>query len=138
MTQNVDLEFLQNQIRKTKDLKERIRLCAILAKAKGHSAKVIASILDISESTVYEYLNEFEKSKKIKNKDYPGRSCKLSPFQETELKEYISAHSYSSLQELCAYIEEKYEVQYTPSGLRDWLKRHNINKQKRHLSSLRN
>lgn len=138
MTNTIDLDYLQKQIKKTKNLKERVRLCAILAKANGHSAKVIASVLDISESTVYEYVTEFEKNKKVKHKDHPGRSCKLSLSQEADLKEYISMHSYSTLQGLCAYIEEKYQVQYTPSGLRDWLKRKKIIKQKRHLTALRN
>jgi len=61
MEKQDDITSLQDQIKKTKNLKTRIRLCAVLANANGHSIKAIASILRVSESVVEEYLTELDK-----------------------------------------------------------------------------
>lgn len=131
MLESTETAILQSKIKKTKDVKERIRLCAVLAHANGHPVKMIASILGISESTTYEYLTDYEKSKKTKDKPYPGRSCKLSESQEQELVEYLRQNSYNSLKQLCAYVERNYQIVYTASGLRDWLKRKNLEKKRK-------
>lgn len=130
-----DFFSLQKQLKKTKDPKERLRLCVILARNNGHSIKVISSILQISESSVYEYINEFHHENKTTNKIYLGRACKLSKSQENELISYIAQHSYKSVEQLSAYILKKYNIKYTNSGLRDWLKRKSLKKiRKKRLS----
>lgn len=58
---------LQDQIKKARNLKARVRLCAILANANGHSTKAIAAILQIPESTVEEYLIELHENKNSNN-----------------------------------------------------------------------
>lgn len=126
-----EIAVFQSQIKKTKDVKERIRLCTVLAHANGYPVKTFASILGISESTAYEYLTDYEREKKTKDKPYPGRSCKFSDSQEREFIEYLSQQSYTSLKQLCAYVEEKYNIRYTASGLRDWLKRKKLEKRRK-------
>lgn len=123
-----DITFFENRIKKTKDLNERIRLSVLLARVNGHSIKTIASVLRISVSTVYEYLSDFDREKKIRNKSQTGRNPKLSESQETELEELVAKVSYKSLNALCLYVKEKYDVLYTTSGMRDWLKRKNLQK----------
>jgi transposase len=121
---------LEEELKRTKDIKQRIRLCAILAKKSGHPASIIASILRISESSVYEYLQEYEEEKKISHKVYPGRVPKLSSAEEEELITYVKNKSYGTISDLCAYVKEKYGTVYTTAGMRDWLIRNNILKKK--------
>lgn len=124
----------QEKIKKTKNLKERIRLCAILAHINGHSVKAIAEILGISQSTVYDYIAEYEKNQRTEGKIYQGRSSKLNKTQETELIEYLKSNPCPTLKELSHYIAEKYQITYTLSGLRDWLNRKNLRKVKKKFS----
>lgn len=131
MTDSLEIFFFQEKIRKTKNLKERTRLCAILANKNGHPIKTIASVLRISESSVYEYLTDYEREEKTKDKTYPGRSPKLSSTQEAELAIYLKEHSYESLEQLATYVKEKYEIKYTVSGLSSWLKRKNLLKKRK-------
>lgn len=49
---------LEKLLRKTRDVNERNRVCVILGRDDGHSAKEIADILRIGESSVYDYLRE--------------------------------------------------------------------------------
>lgn len=64
MKKQKDISFFKDEIKKTKNLHERIRLCALLANANGHSIKAIAAVLRISESCVNDYLTEFQNEKK--------------------------------------------------------------------------
>ncbi|MDP1880532.1 MAG: helix-turn-helix domain-containing protein [Parachlamydiaceae bacterium] len=119
---------LHNKLKTTKDFKEKIRIFAILAQANGHSIKSISSILRISKSTVYEYINEFKDKNKTTDKNHPGRGCKLSNHQENELIAYIKENSYKSVNQLCLYVKTKYDLNYTIPGLSCWLKRNNLQK----------
>lgn len=130
---NEQVLFLQKQVKTTRNFKERIRLCAILAKIDLHPIKSISSILQISESTIYEYVNDFKKNKKTASKKHVGRPCRLSKSQEIELSNYIKEYSYKSIKHLCLYIKKQYGLTYTHSGLRDWLKRKKIQKKLRRL-----
>lgn len=59
--------------RQTKDVSERLLLCVILARNKGVSPELIAQAHRISVSSVYQYLNEYEKKIKLKLIQEVGR-----------------------------------------------------------------
>ena len=49
-------------VRKTKNIDEKDRLCAILAYDEGHDVYDIANILKLSESTTYNYISDYLKN----------------------------------------------------------------------------
>lgn len=119
---------LEQQIRETKNLKERVRLCAVLGNANGHPIKLISSVLQISVSSVYGYINEFNRFNKTRSKKYLGRACKMSSLQEVELTEYVLKNSYKSVKALSVYVKEKFNIAYSSSGMREWLRKKNLQK----------
>ncbi len=56
---------LEKLVRKTRNLDERVRLCAILAYDEGHAISDIANILKISESSAYNYIGDYLKKIKL-------------------------------------------------------------------------
>jgi transposase len=122
---------LSRKIKTTKNLNERIRLCVVLGRNDGHSPKLIASILRISESSVYDYLKEFDEKGKIINKPQPGRNCKLSPEQEQDLKQRLENTFYQTIKDICAYVKTTYNLSYTIPGMRDWLIRNDAHHKQR-------
>jgi len=117
---------LEILVKETKDFNERMRICVILAYDKGHCPEDIADILRISRSSVYGYLVDYEKSGKISNDPHEGKPCKLNQEQEEELKAYLAEVTYRSAKEICAYVKEKYGIEYTVEGMTNWLRRNDF------------
>ena len=114
---------LEKLVKKTRDVNERNRICVILARDDGHTPKEIANILRIGESSVYDYLREYEKSKKTINDPHPGKPTKLDKNQEIELKEHLSRTTYLKVKQVCQHVKETYKVKYSVEGMRNWLQR---------------
>lgn len=114
---------LEKLVKKTRDVNERNRVCVILGRDDGHSPSEIAAILRISESSVYDYQREYDSKQKTINDPHLGRSSKLAANQEDELKKYLSQTTYLKVSKICLYVLEKYDVQYTVAGMRNWLRR---------------
>lgn len=114
---------LEKRVRKTKDVNERNRLCVILGRDDGRSVAEITTILRISESSVYDYLREYDEQGKTINDPHPGKPSKLDVDQEIELKKHLSQKTYLKVKEVCLYVGEMYKTQYTVAGMRNWLER---------------
>jgi len=107
--------------RKEKDGRTRDRIKVILLSNDGWSFRKIAHALFLDENTVGRHLHEYLENKKI-SIDSGGSASKLSSVQTEELGLHISSHTYAKVSEICNYVEEKYRVKYTVSGMTDWLK----------------
>jgi transposase len=118
--QRLHLELL---VKKTRDVNERNRVCVILGRDDGHSPSEIAAILRISESSVYDYMREYDTKQKTINDPHLGRDCKLTSNQEHELKAYLNQTTYLKASRICRYVLEMYKVKYTVAGMTNWLKR---------------
>lgn len=112
---------LEALVKETKNVNERVRICVVLAFDQGYSHEAITDILKISKSSVYDYLNEYEKNEKICNDPHEGKSCKLNQKQENELKAHLSEVTYKSAKDICAYVKEHYGIKYTVGGMTNWL-----------------
>ena len=49
--------------------------------------------------------------------NYKGRQPKLTEHQENELVDHLKENLYSTAGEICKYIEETYNVKFTPDGM---------------------
>lgn len=114
------LEILAKQ---TRDVNQRNRACVILARDDGHNPETISMILRISLSSVYDYFKDYDLRNKTKNNRHTGSSGKLDATQEQEIKKHLSEFTYHTAKAICAYIEARYQITYTPSGMLDWLHR---------------
>lgn len=115
--------YLEKLVRKTRNVNERNRICVILGRDDGHSVKEIADILRIGESSVYDYLREYDENKKTINDHHPGKPSKLEKGQEVELKEHLVQKTYLKVKQICMHVKDRYKVEYTVAGMRNWLQR---------------
>lgn len=115
--------IFEKLVRTTKNVDEKIRLCAILAYDEGHDVYDIANILKISESSTYSYINDYIKKDKIAHDIKGGSDCKMSARQEIELISHLSKVTYLTAKSVAAYVFKEYEIQYTVSGMTKWLDR---------------
>ena len=102
---------LEAVVKETKNVNERVRICVVLAFDEGYTHEAITDILKISKSSVYDYLNEYEKSEKIHNDPHEGKPCKLNETQESELKAHLAEVTYKNAKCICAYVKETYGIE---------------------------
>ena len=115
--------YLELLVKKTRDVNERNRVCVVLGRDDGHGPKEIATILRISEASVYDYLREYDTKQKTINDAHLGRDCKLSAGQEDELKRHLNQTTYLKVSKICLHVLNEYQVKYTVAGMTNWLKR---------------
>ena len=67
LTAEKRIEF-ERLVRKTRNMDEKDRLRAVLAYDLGHDVYDIAEILQLSESTTYNYINDYLSKNKLSGK----------------------------------------------------------------------
>lgn len=105
------------------------RIKAVLLFDKGWSYGKIAEALLLTEGAIRNHIEEFV----AENKLIPGgggSSEKLSPIQSKLLEDHLNKHTYLYIKNMIAYIEHKWKIRYTVSGLRNWLQRHGFSYKK--------
>lgn len=131
------MNFLNNQqrteLRARHKLERDRRICdrikAILLFDKGWSYEEIAEALLLSEGAIRNHIQEFATENKLVPEG-GGSSEKLSESQNKLLEKHLQEHIYLHVKNIAAYIYHRWKVQYTVSGLRAWLRRHNFSYKK--------
>jgi transposase len=113
---------LERRARQTRDKHEHTRLCVILARSEGISPELIAQTHRISVSSVYVYLEEYEKENKTQHDSRGGTESKLNREQTRELLLHLQTVTYLYTKDICRYVKAKYGVEYSRSGMNAWLK----------------
>lgn len=116
-------QHLESQLKHTREVSERTRLCVILGYNDGVSVDELAKILRISQATVYAYLDAFKKYHKTKNDPTGGSKPKLTSEQSEALEKHLKETTYLKVKHICQYVEETYGVKMSRSGMTDWLKK---------------
>lgn len=84
-----DVSVLRELAARCKDAKERERLRALYALAKGYSAKAVAEIFCVDEDTVRNWRKAWEDERGVKDAPRSGRPPLLTPGDERELKRLV-------------------------------------------------
>jgi transposase len=113
-------EELDLQHGKERDRRVADRIKAVLLNAEGWTQKQIAQALRIRYETVQDHLNDYKNSKKLKPEN-GGSQSRLTPFQTSELISHLEANTYIKAEHICIYIEQRFGVKFTVSGLTKWL-----------------
>jgi transposase len=117
-----DLE-LRHRYEGNKRVADRIK--AVLLKNEGWKNKAIAQALRIHEETVRSYIMDWINHEKLAPEN-GGSYSKLNESQSRELESHLEDTTYTRVMDICAYIEKKYGIRYTVSGLTKWLHKHNF------------
>lgn len=113
-------------VKKTRDMHERNRLCVILARDDGLEPDLIAQVLRLSRTSVYDYLRDYQSNEKFQHGAKGGTESKLSKKQAEELLEHLSQYTYRKVKDICTYVLTKYKITYSTGGMTSWLKKNNF------------
>jgi transposase len=116
---------IERRRKATLDRRVYQRLTAVLAVAAGKTREDVAELLGVSLTQLSEWLRVFRKEGldalcEIHNKGDPGN---LTPNQIAQLKTQVSTGCFRNSDQIRYWIEATFGVRYSPTGVKDLLKR---------------
>lgn len=114
---------LESRHKKSRDARESDRIKAVLLSSEGWSISSVAQALRISEYTITRHLDDYLKKEKLRPEN-GGSESRLNDEQAQQLIEHISEYTYAHTHQIVSYIAERWNIQYTVSGLNKWLHQH--------------
>lgn len=115
---------LEAKLKRAHEASERNRLCVVLGHDDGLSIDELAKALRVSHATVCNYLKDYESEQKTDHDPKGGGRLKLSKEQSDSLLQHLSETTYLKVRQIRAYVEKKYAVTYSRSGMTAWLQEH--------------
>jgi transposase len=115
--------------RKEKDGRTRDRIKAVLLSDKGWTYKAIAEALLLDEETISKHIELYKSEKQLEIQS-GGKASKLNSEQTQELSQHLEEKTYLTTNDICQYIQDKYNIQYTIPGMTSWLKKHDFSYKK--------
>jgi transposase len=114
--------------KKQRDRKKAYRINAIILLGTGWTVSQVAQALLIDEKTVYLWLAKYQRGgqEELLTLHYQGAECKLTDKEQEELIKHLDENTYIDSIAIRHYIKKKYNVAYSPSGIKDLLARLNF------------
>jgi transposase len=116
---------IERLCKETHDRRVYQRLAAVLAVAEGKTREEVALVLRISLSQLGEWLRVFRNKglDALCTLHYKGDPGKLTPDQVNQLKEKVSTGCFRNCEQIRQWLKDSFHVSYSPSGVKDLLKR---------------
>ena len=114
---------LERRHRETRDAIESDRIKAVLLRSENWSIAAIAQALRVHESTITRHIKDYLEELKLTFKK-GGSASFLSDEQTEELITHLTENLYHHTYDIVAYIQEKWKIDYSVSGLNKLLHRH--------------
>ncbi|MDP1724315.1 MAG: IS630 family transposase [Alphaproteobacteria bacterium] len=118
---------MQHRTEKNARVKDRIK--AIILSDMGWTYLKIAEALLIDDETVSRHITEYIEEKKL-TLESGGSESKLDSVQSEELIKHLEDNLYTTILEICSYVEKKYKVKYTIAGMTSWMHLHRFSYKK--------
>ena len=120
-----ELNILRRAHRRARNKRDADRIKAIYSLAIGHSVAQVASILMIDEDTIRNYKNSYEKGgiNELLKSNHKGSESRLSTIEIEELKLELETHIHLTTQSVIEFVESRFGIRYSQSGMRDALHR---------------
>ncbi|WP_157975964.1 helix-turn-helix domain-containing protein [Lewinella sp. IMCC34191] len=121
-----DYQKLRQLQKNTKLSRRRYRKVTVLVMSHhGFSVEMVQAALGLDDNTVRRYWGGYQ-DKGIDTylaDHYVPYMGKLTEEQEAKLAEHLDTNLYLDVKPIIAYVQEKYGVEYSESGMRDLLHR---------------
>jgi transposase len=116
---------LQRRRKRVLDRRVYQRLTAVLLIAEGKSRQEVAHLLGIGLSQLGEWLRLYRNKgvDALCTLHYKGDPGKLTPSQVARLKEEVSTGCFRNSEQIRHWLEDSFGVRYSPSGVKDLLRR---------------
>ena len=114
--------------RQERDARLWRRLSAILWLADGDTAEAVAARVGVSSRQVRKWLKTFRSQglEGLCQWHYQGRVPQLDDAQVEELKQEIAMGQFHTARQIIAWIDQRFAVQYSESGVKELFKRINV------------
>lgn len=122
-------ERLESQHKYERDGRVRDRIKAVLLYDKGWSYRKIAEALFITPEATRQHTLDYEAIRKLAPEN-GGSSSKLNKAQEKFLLDHLQDQTYLYAKDIVAFVWEQFEVNYTVSGMTQWLQNHDFSYKK--------
>ena len=116
-------EALRRAHRQCRDKRAAYRLNAVILLGSGWSVGDVAAALLIDAGTLRGYVKRYRKGgiEKLLKDDYQGGLSYLSEEEKQALEEHLLTRTYQCTQEIIRYVEERFGIRYSVSGMTDLL-----------------
>src|SRR5436853_1525270 len=117
--------LIQRRRKETLDRRVYQRLTAVLTVAEGRSRDEVAHLLGIGLSQLGEWLRIYRNKglDALCALHYKGDPGKLTPRQVDQLKAKVSTGRFRNSDHIRSWVQETFGASYSPSGVKDLLKR---------------
>lgn len=129
MLSDQEREHLKNLHRIERDKRICDRIKAVLLRDKGWSYSQIADALLLSDDAVQKHVQDYIKAHKLKPEN-GGSKGRLNQRRSELLQEHLEEHTYLHVKSIIRYVELRWDVTYTVTGMTHWLKRHGFSYKK--------
>lgn len=118
LTQEQRQELLKELKREDK-AKYSDRIKVILLLDKGWTYAKISEALFLDEGTIANYRRRYKEGgiDELVTDDYSGRRSKLTNDELIELQTFLTGTTFQKTQDICDYVQKKYQVTYSSSGM---------------------
>jgi len=120
LTPNIRADLIIRH-RKERDGRIKDRIKAVLHYDKGWTYARIAEALLLSEEAVRKHVEDYTNEEKLCPEN-GGSEPKLNNEQTEEISAHLELTTYTTVKEIAAYVEKKYGIKYSISGMTNWLK----------------
>jgi transposase len=122
---SAEITSLKQAHRACKDKRAADRIKAVYSLGVGFSVEDVVDILMLDKETLRNYVKRYQSGgiKALIEEHYKGSVAKLSVIQLKELDEHLEQNTYLTVEAIIAYVDERYGVSYTVSGMTDLLHR---------------
>jgi len=120
-----ELEALRGYQRNSDNRCTYIKVTCILMLSTGFSPGEVSSVLGIDDSTVYRYAASYrsEGLSSYLGSNHKGYWGMLSSVQLSELREELNRTLYTDSGSVCAWVKDRWGIEYTPEGMVRLLRR---------------
>ena len=126
---SAEKQALDERHKKEHDRRIADRIKAVLLHSEGWSQLQISQALRIRPETVHDHLEAFKRTRKLKPEN-GGSEGYLNEIQTQALIAHLEEHTYVKVCDICAYVYEKYQVEFTVRGMTSWLHRNKFSYKK--------
>ena len=113
---------LEVRHKQEKNRRKADRIKSVLLRSEGWSLSKISQALRLHNDTVSRYIVDYIGNDTFAF-NYQGSSEQLSKKQSSTLIQHLEEKLYTKVIEIIAYVSSTFNIQYTVSGMTDWLKR---------------
>jgi transposase len=126
---------ISRRYKQEKNPRFRERLHCLLLKDRGHTNTEVAEMLLVVPETITDWLNVYQEGglEALCRLETGGSDGWLTPDQIAQLQAELDKHVFQTAKQVCAWVQDRFEVTYSERGMRDLLRRLGYTRQKAHL-----